>query len=94
MLLMAMARLLKASVQDVARVCNAVATGDLSQKITVRVFLFERVSFILLFIILCLLPHVCREGRRDVDAHMFAYRPSPLTTGRLSYPLTLFSMAR
>ena len=30
-------RLLKASVQDVARVCNAVARGDLSQKITVKV---------------------------------------------------------
>ena len=30
-------RLLKAQVQDVARVCNAVACGDLSQKITVPV---------------------------------------------------------
>lgn len=30
-------RLLKAQVQDVARVCNAVARGDLSQKITVPV---------------------------------------------------------
>ena len=30
-------RLLKAQVQDVARVCNAVAQGDLSQKITVPV---------------------------------------------------------
>jgi osomolarity two-component system sensor histidine kinase NIK1 len=30
-------RLLKAQVQDVARVCNAVARGDLSQKITVHV---------------------------------------------------------
>jgi osomolarity two-component system sensor histidine kinase NIK1 len=30
-------RLLKAQVQDVARVCNAVARGDLSQKITVTV---------------------------------------------------------
>ena len=30
-------RLLKAQVQDVARVCNAVAHGDLSQKITVPV---------------------------------------------------------
>lgn len=30
-------KLLKAQVQDVARVCNAVATGDLSQKITVPV---------------------------------------------------------
>lgn len=30
-------RLLKAQVQDVARVCNAVAQGDLSQKITVEV---------------------------------------------------------
>ena len=30
-------RLLKAQVQDVARVCNAVALGDLSQKITVPV---------------------------------------------------------
>ncbi|KZT34623.1 HAMP TYPE histidine kinase, partial [Sistotremastrum suecicum HHB10207 ss-3] len=30
-------RLLKAQVQDVARVCNAVAAGDLSQKITVPV---------------------------------------------------------
>ena len=29
--------LLKAQVQDVARVCNAVACGDLSQKITVPV---------------------------------------------------------
>jgi len=30
-------RLLKAQVQDVARVCNAVARGDLTQKITVPV---------------------------------------------------------
>jgi len=30
-------KLLKAQVQDVARVCNAVARGDLSQKITVPV---------------------------------------------------------
>ncbi|EEB88200.1 hypothetical protein MPER_14098, partial [Moniliophthora perniciosa FA553] len=30
-------RLLKAQVQDVARVCKAVADGDLSQKITVPV---------------------------------------------------------
>lgn len=30
-------KLLKAQVMDVARVCNAVATGDLSQKITVPV---------------------------------------------------------
>jgi osomolarity two-component system sensor histidine kinase NIK1 len=30
-------RLLKTQVQDVARVCNAVARGDLSQKITVHV---------------------------------------------------------
>ena len=30
-------RLLKAQVQDVAKVCNAVARGDLSQKITVPV---------------------------------------------------------
>ncbi|KAJ7599415.1 hypothetical protein C8J56DRAFT_1000597 [Mycena floridula] len=30
-------RLLKASVKDVSRVCNAVARGDLSQKITVKV---------------------------------------------------------
>ena len=30
-------KLLKAQVQDVARVCNAVARGDLSQKITVVV---------------------------------------------------------
>ena len=30
-------RLLKAQVQDVARVCNAVARGNLSQKITIPV---------------------------------------------------------
>lgn len=30
-------RLLKSQVQDVSRVCNAVARGDLSQKITVTV---------------------------------------------------------
>ncbi len=30
-------KLLKDQVQDVARVCNAVANGDLSQKITVDV---------------------------------------------------------
>jgi osomolarity two-component system sensor histidine kinase NIK1 len=30
-------KLLKAQVQDVARVCNAVAKGDLTQKITVKV---------------------------------------------------------
>ncbi|KAG2087618.1 putative two-component system sensor kinase [Suillus discolor] len=30
-------RLLKAQVQDIARVCNAVAKGDLSQKITIQI---------------------------------------------------------
>ena len=66
-------KLLKAQVQDVARVCNAVARGDLSQKITVPVQ----------GVVMVQLKDVINTM---VPSLVFSFPPTPLTSFSLPIP--------
>lgn len=64
-------KLLKTQVQDVSRVCQAVARGDLSQKITVPVQgvvmiqlkdVINTMARVFLLAVLCICAHVCTGG--------------------------------